>query len=65
MEEHNCGSYQDSRILPAGAFVRPIVFEYLPKHITDKASFFNPETEVYVYCRYGITLIQKNKLREV
>lgn len=54
---------QDVRTLPAGTFVRPIEFRYLPRHITDKNQEY--ERSVYCYTRYGIISIPRHKIREV
>ncbi len=57
----------NSHTLEAGTFVRPIKWEYLPKHITqdDKYKYVNLVDNVFVYCFYGIILIPKYLLREV
>lgn len=57
----------DKRILPAGMFVKPIDPRYVPKHILDNAlnQFFNPKTEVFVYCRIGIVVVDIDAIREV
>lgn len=56
----------DTKILPAGAFIRPLEYEYVPKHIIDSNlwKFFNKETEIFCYTRYGIVAIAKKIIRE-
>ncbi len=62
------GSAQDERVLPPGAFVRPIwEARYLPAHIRDSTEFryFDPIEQVYCYTRWGITRIDRKILRQV
>lgn len=57
----------DSRKLPAGSFVRPIEFRWLPKHIQESPDgIWNKfhSDKIYCYTHYGIILIPKNILRE-
>jgi hypothetical protein len=56
----------DIKTLPQGSFVKPIKFEYLPKHIKDRdnPSWFDPERYVYVYCHYGIVCVRWQILRK-
>ncbi len=53
--------------LPAGTFVKPIHPVYLPAHIKSTLVYewFNPVHEVFVYCSYGIIVIDKKNMREV
>lgn len=53
--------------LPANAFIKPIEDVYLPAHIKNSESykFYNPTTEVYVYCSFGIVLLSKQIIRKV
>ena len=56
----------DTRILKAGSFVRPIEFEYLPKHITDNkdnAWAAKYSSKSFCYTFYGIILIPTELLR--
>lgn len=50
--------------LKAGAFVRPIGYQYVPKHIIERNRFFNKHTEVYCYTHYGIHAINRFIIRK-
>ena len=54
----------DGKILPYGASVRPIDPKYVPEHVKDKFRSFDPKTDVFVYCRYGIIVIPKHLIQE-
>ncbi len=55
--------------LPRYSFVRPIHESYIPRHIKDANlekplwDRFNPDTQVYCYCHYGIVALPKALLR--
>jgi hypothetical protein len=53
--------------LPAGSFVRPIEYQYVPKHVTEAPVWqdFDKNREVFCYTRFGIIALPKNILREV
>lgn len=53
--------------LPRGTFVRPIEKQYVPKHILDdpRYKYFTPETEMFIYCYFGIIVIRKELVRRV
>lgn len=55
----------DTLTLPAGSFVKPIDFYYIPAHI--KITFdwrvFNKDTHIFCYTRFGIIPIEKKKIR--
>jgi len=55
------------KVLPAGAFVKPIDPYWLPKHIKDSNEFkwANPKTEQFCYTHFGIVLIPLNLIRRV
>lgn len=56
---------QDSKVLKAGSFVRPISKCYLPKHITeDPHNQYIFDDRVFCYTHYGIILIPKKLLRQ-
>lgn len=61
------GSNQDNKILPAGAFVRPIEFQYLPDHIRKNRDYVNMDKEKYVFCHssIGMILVPRKQLRSV
>jgi len=67
-EDHQIsyGSY-DKKLLPMGSFVKPIYEYYLPRHIKESDDFkqLNRDTQVYVYCRFGIVIIPKSIIREI
>ena len=56
---------QDTRTLPQNAYVCPIDPYYLPRHLKESSeyAFFNAETHVYCYTRYGLIPIPKNIVR--
>lgn len=62
---HSMGP-QDTLVLPEGAFVSPIDPYYLPRHIKEHSSYkwFDPETHVHCFTRWGIILIPKRIVRE-
>lgn len=57
----------DVKVLPKGTFVRPVQYEYIPKHVIENPMwrFFNKEREVFCYTRYGFAAIPLSSLREV
>lgn len=54
----------DYKIIPAGAFVRPIEPCYVPKHIVERWKSFDPKTDFYVYCSHGLIVVPKKLVRE-
>lgn len=67
MKDHHISiGVGETRILPAGSFVCPVEPYYLPRHIKDQPSFqyFNRQTELFCYTRFGITVIPKHLVRE-
>ncbi len=56
----------DSKVLPQGSWVKPISLCYVPKEVKESKRWvdFNKETEIFVYCHYGIIAIPKNIVRE-
>jgi len=59
-------SQRNSKVLPAGSFARPIVFEYVPRHVIEdpRWKLFSDDLDVFCYTRYGIISIPKSLLRE-
>lgn len=57
----------DSKVLPAGSFVKPIHLAYVPKHVLEREMWkaFDKKTEVFCYTKLGIMCIPKNLIREV
>lgn len=58
---------QDTRVLKAGSFVRPVEFCYLPTHITKELSSQRAvkfEDKVFCYTFYGMLPIPKKLLRQ-
>lgn len=53
--------------LPAGSFVRPIRWEYLPKHITHSKLYegIEPIGVLFCYTRYGIVPIDIRRFRQI
>lgn len=62
------GQYgHDSKILPKGSFVKPLHYDYVPKHVKENKTwaFFDKKTDVFAYTHFGIIAIPKNYIREV
>lgn len=57
----------DVKTLPAGAFVKPIDWRWLPKHLLDSFYFMwsNKDDDIPCYTQIGIVPIPRNKLRVV
>lgn len=55
----------DTKIIPAGTFVRPIEYCYVPKHVKDDPRWrhFDQKTEIFCYCSYGMVPILREKIR--
>lgn len=52
-----------SKTLEAGSFVRPVRYEYLPRHVKDK---YNPIAGfIWVYTHYGLAIVQEDQVRQV
>jgi hypothetical protein len=56
----------DGKVLEAGTWVRPIDPYYIPKHVKedDRWPFFDENTQIFCYTRYGIVPLPKRILRE-
>lgn len=52
-------SGDDDKVLPQGAFVRPLYIGNVPKDTIAKWPKFDPIAEVFCYTRYGIVPIPK------
>jgi hypothetical protein len=52
--------------LTTGDFVRPIIIDYVPKHVVDDGRWrgFNKDTEIFCYTKKGIVPIPKHKVKE-
>jgi hypothetical protein len=61
----NYGKY-DTKVIPVGSFVRPIEYQYVPKHILDDKRWerFDKETEIFVFTRYGFVPVKRTSIRE-
>lgn len=59
-----CGP-QDTKILLKGTFVRPIKLDYVPVHVKEdkRWKYFDPQTETYCYCSYGVIPIPNLYIR--
>lgn len=56
----------NSKVLPAGSFVRPIRYYYVPKHIKDEYPWTSEEgTQTFCYTYYGIVAIPTEYIRKV
>lgn len=61
----NHGAY-DVKTIPAGTFVRPIEYQYVPKHVKEDDRWtrnFNPETEIYCHTSYGMVPVPRKSIR--
>ncbi len=56
------GTY-DTKVLPAGSFVKPISERWLPQHVKDEMRWYDPQVEVYCYTRVGMVKLPWSKLR--
>lgn len=58
-------SNTESKTLEVGSFVRPVDPSYLPAHVMkdDRFKNFDPNTQVFCYCRYGLVPIPKKIVR--
>lgn len=68
MEDHKFSTgIWDEKTLAKESFVRPIELTYVPKHVLEQAThkWFDKETHIYVYCRYGILYIPKKIIRTI
>lgn len=56
----------DAKILPAGTFVRPIDYYYVPLHVREdkRWAFFDRDKEVFCFTRWGIVPIPRDLIRE-
>ncbi len=61
------GNSHDLKILKAGAFVRPIQIQYVPKHVLEdeRWRWIMTKTETFAYTSQGIVVIPLNIIREV
>ena len=52
--------------MPAGTFVKPIDFKYLPDHVKKNEDYqnFDPKVHTFVYCHYGIVVIPLMSIRK-
>jgi len=59
-------SIADSKKLPAGSFVRPISWAYLPREIRmdEKNRGLDHDKVVFCYTKIGIVLIPRNIIRQ-
>lgn len=55
----------DPIVLPAGAFVRPIEYQWVPKHVKDDERFrdYNKEKHIFAYTRHGILMFEHTQIR--
>jgi len=55
----------DIKTVPKGSFVKPLSLNWVPKHVLEKHPFFDPNNEIFVYCKFGIVSVYKNKIEEI
>jgi hypothetical protein len=58
-------SILDIKIIPAGSFVKPIQYCYLPQHIKDANKWHDPTKQIFCYTSEGIISIPLNIIREI
>ncbi len=56
----------DYKILDAGTYISPLQYCYVPQHVIDDPfnKYFNADTEVFAYTKFGIVAIPKRSIRE-
>ena len=56
----------EKKELPAGAFVKPIEYKWVPKHILDcdMGRWFNKDIQTFCYTHYGIVVIPNEMIRK-
>ena len=64
-EDFFFGPSNDQKVIPAGSFVRPIEFKYVPKETISRAGFFSKADSQFCYTRYGILIIPKILIRSI
>ncbi len=70
MEEFTIHTKRGHNTLPVGSFVREISECYLPQYIREEEEKkplwdkFVPETQMWVYCHYGILTLPRAILRK-
>lgn len=55
----------NSKVLEAGSYVRPIDLQYVPDHVTDRWKYFSESSEVFAYTKFGIIPILKSSIEEI
>ena len=57
----------DHLTLPAGTFVKPIHYTYVPQHVLkdEKNRWFNKEIHCFVYCNKGTFMVPQKSIREI
>ena len=58
---------QQVKELPAGSFVKPVHFDYVPKETKEKLGidrYFDPSSQTVCYTALGFMVISKDNLRE-
>lgn len=56
--------FSDSKTLPAGSYVKPIDWYWLPAHIKEQYKHYDRHTMLICYTRYGIFPIPKAIVEE-
>jgi hypothetical protein len=64
IEEVTIGHWGDTKVLPAGSYVKPIEHQWVPKWCFEKpgAEFYNRNVDVFCYTQLGIYPIERKKL---
>lgn len=63
LEEVRVNPNDPTCVLPAGAHVKILDPYYLPKHVLERESHFNPKTSCFIYTRYGIIVVNKKLVK--
>lgn len=64
---YRTGVWADPITLPAGLFVKPIEYRYVPKHVLEKYENTGHDDSKCVFCytSYGIISIPRELIREI
>lgn len=56
----------EQKILPAGSYVKPIEYCYIPKHVLNapQNKYFDQKLEIFVHTKYGIFRMFREHLSE-
>lgn len=57
----------ESKVMPAGTFLRPVELCYVPKHVVDDSrwSRYDKINDIFCYSSYGFIPIPRKLIRQV